>query len=282
MKQTLHFTKMHGAGNDYVYIYTPECPVSDPESVARFVSDRHKGIGSDGLILISEPTDASKADFRMRIFNADGSEALMCGNGSRCVAKYVCDRKLTSKKAIRLETLSGIKTLKVETDGSGQVAAVTVDMGTPRFSEPSQCTCEDGRVEAGGETYRGTFVSMGNPHFVVFCREVEKLDIERIGPLLEHADAFPERCNIEFVEPLSDGRLRCRVWERGSGVTQACGTGSCAVSVAAAREGIAPFRNQVVMDGGVLENEWSAADGHVYMKGPACTVFTGSIDIELP
>lgn len=281
MTQTIRFTKMHGAGNDYIYVDTSLYTVPDPSAAARTWSDRHTGIGSDGLVLIGRST-MPEADYTMRIFNADGSEAMMCGNASRCIGKYLHDRGLTDRTEIRLLTLSGVRTLRLHLDGAGMTERVTVDMGTPVLSCPAQIATADGRmtdgsVEAGGRTVSGTFVSMGNPHFVIFTDDIGAMDVERLGAALERHPLFPERCNIEFAEMLDDGRIRTRVWERGSGVTMACGTGACATAVAAAVTHRAGRRTAVVMDGGELEIEWNEADGHVYKTGPAAFVFDGEI-----
>ena len=241
MAAIVKFTKMQGAGNDYIYIYGS--PAANPACLARRWSDRHTGIGSDGLVLIGRST-VPEADFTMRIFNADGSEALMCGNASRCIGKYVYEKGLTDKTTVRLLTRTGVKTLTLHTDGDR------------------------------------TFVSMGNPHFVVFAdKEPEDADVVRLGSALETHPLFPERCNVEFATVMADGRIRTRVWERGSGVTLACGTGACATAVAAHLTGRAGRKCAVVMDGGTLEIEWSEADNHVYMTGPAEIVFEGEIEI---
>lgn len=281
MTQTICFTKMHGVGNDYIYVDTSLYTVPDPSAAARTWSDRHTGIGSDGLVLIGRST-MPEADYTMRIFNADGSEAMMCGNASRCIGKYLHDRGLTDRTEIRLLTLSGVRTLRLHLDGAGITERVTVDMGTPVLSCPAQIATADGRmtdgsVEAGGRTMSGTFISMGNPHFVIFTDDIGAVDVERLGAALERHPLFPERCNIEFAEMLDDGRIRTRVWERGSGVTMACGTGACATAVAAALTHRAGRRTAVVMDGGELEIEWNEADGHVYKTGPAAFVFDGEI-----
>lgn len=282
MPQTIEFTKMHGAGNDYIYVDTTRFPIAEPEKLALLWSDRHKGIGSDGLVLIGRGTEG---DFSMRIFNNDGSEARMCGNASRCIGKYLYDNRLTDKQSIRLETLSGIKVLQLHVGSDGLVEAVTVDMGKPRLNVPSQMATPDGsllqgEVEAGGRTFTGTFVSMGNPHFVVFTEGVESLDVATLGRALEFAPVFPERCNIEFAEVRPDGSIRMRVWERGSGITMACGTGACATAVAAALERRAGRESDIAMDGGTLHIEWRESDGHVYMTGTATKVFDGKIETE--
>ena len=279
MKQTpVSFTKMHGAGNDYIYVNTMLYDMPHPDETARLWSDRHKGIGGDGLVLIGAPS-TPEADFSMRIFNADGSEAMMCGNASRCVGKYVYEKGLTRKTSVRLETLSGIKTLELHTAGR-TVESVTVDMLAPRFDVPSQyapalCDGGVGRLAAGGREFEGTFVSMGNPHFVIFTDDAQTLDISRYGSLLERHAAFPSRCNIEFAQVTGDGTIRTRVWERGSGITQACGTGACATAVAAALTGRSGRKCAIVMDGGTLHVTWDKATEHVFLTGGAEFVFEG-------
>ena len=285
MQHTIEFTKMHGAGNDNIYVETMRFPLACPEHLSVLWSDRHKGIGGDGLVLIGA---SAVGDFSMRIFNNDGSEARMCGNASRCIGKYLHDHGLTERTAIRLETLSGIKVLHLHLGADGRTESVTVDMDVPALAVPTQMGTPDGSMTDGqvtatdGRTYTGTFVSMGNPHFVIFTTDVEQADIAAMGRTLEFADIFPERCNIEFAEVRPDGSIRMRVWERGSGITMACGTGACATAVAAALTGRAERRSDIVMDGGTLHIEWNAADGHVYMTGPATEVFTGTITYEEP
>ncbi len=271
----MKFTKMHGAGNDYIYVYTPECPIENPAEVSVALSRPHFGIGSDGLILIGK---SDVADFSMHIYNNDGSEAMMCGNGTRCVGKYVYDHQLTDKTTVTLETLSGIKTIQLQLGEDGKVSSATVDMGEPRTEVPSQfliansVAVRNNLFNVGG--YEGTFVSMGNPHFVIFVPEVMDVDLPVVGKKLEFDPAFPERCNIEFVTRRPDGTLRMRVWERGSGITLACGTGACATAVAAALTGHAGRISDIDMDGGTLHIEWRD-DNHIYMTGPAVTVFEG-------
>lgn len=283
MTATVKFTKMHGAGNDYIYVNTLLYNISDPEKASIAWSDRHKGIGSDGLILIGK-SPIPEADFTMRIFNADGSEAMMCGNGTRCVAKYLYDKGLTEKTEIHLLTLSGVKILHLHVEG-GKVESVTVDMGTPALACAKQLATADGSMKEGEITtdsgvFRGTFVSMGNPHFVIFVEDMAKVDVAGWGVELEHSHLFPERCNIEFAQVKPDGSIRTRVWERGSGITMACGTGACATAVAAALTGRAARESDIVMDGGTLHIEWREADGHIYMTGPAAIAFEG--EAELP
>ncbi len=284
MPKTIAFTKMHGCGNCYIYVDTTRYPLACPERAAVLWSDVHTGIGSDGLILIGK--DAS-GNFTMRIFNADGSEGRMCGNGARCVGKFIYDKHLSDATEIDLHTLSGVKHLSLHVDAATDtVDRVTVDMGVPDLAVSSQCATADGSllsqsvVAVDGKEYVGTFVSMGNPHFVVFVDDSERINLPVVGPTLEHAAVFPERCNIEFVSVCPDGTLRMRVWERGSGITMACGTGACATAVAACLTGHAGRRCRVMMDGGTLEIRWSESDGHIYMEGPATTVCEGSMPYE--
>lgn len=278
MIKTVKFTKMHGAGNDYIYVDTLLYSIPDPGAAAIKWSAPHTGIGSDGLVLIGKPSITSGADFSMRIFNADGSEAMMCGNASRCIGKYLYERKLTDKTEIKLETLSGVKTLRLHLAAGGTVESVTVDMLEPRLHVPEQYdeSCL-GELSASFRKFRGTFVSMGNPHFVTFVDDIDTIDIARYGIEMEHDAAFPQRCNIEFAQVMPDGTLRTRVWERGSGITMACGTGACATAVAAQITGRAQNKSTIKMDGGTLLIEWNADDGHVYMTGPAEFVFDGEI-----
>lgn len=278
MIKTVKFTKMHGAGNDYIYVDTLLYSIPDPSAAAIKWSAPHTGIGSDGLVLIGKPSITSGADFSMRIFNADGSEAMMCGNASRCIGKYLYERKLTDNTEIKLETLSGVKTLRLHLAAGGTVESVTVDMLEPRLHVPEQYdeSCL-GELSASFRKFRGTFVSMGNPHFVTFVDDIDTIDIARYGNEMEHDAAFPQRCNIEFAQVMPDGTIRTRVWERGSGITMACGTGACATAVAAQITGRAQNKSTIKMDGGTLLIEWNADDGHVYMTGPAEFVFDGEI-----
>jgi diaminopimelate epimerase len=278
MAKYIPFTKMHGAGNDYIYVNTFTHPIADPAKASIAWSAPHTGIGSDGLVLIG-PSD--KADFSMRIFNADGSEAMMCGNASRCIGKYVYERELTRQTEVTLETLSGIKTLKLHVK-DGIVEEVTVDMLAPVLANTQQLATPDGSMLKGtltvdGTDYIGTYVCMGNPHVVVFVDDVEHIDLPTIGPKIEHHPLFPERVNVEFAQLRADGKIRMRVWERGSGITQACGTGACATAVAATLCGLVDHEADIVMDGGTLHIQWSPADNHVYMTGPATLVFEGVI-----
>lgn len=284
MTKTVKFTKMHGAGNDYIYVDTLLYNIPDPTAASIKWSERHTGIGSDGLVLIGR-APIPEADYSMRIFNADGSEAMMCGNASRCIGKYLHDKGITDKTEIRLLTLSGIKVLKLHLNADGTTDSVTVDMLEPVLSCKQQLATDDGSMTEGemtacDRTFRGTFVSMGNPHFVIFADNIDETDIARYGAALERNELFPERCNIEFAEVKADGKIRTRVWERGSGITMACGTGACATAVAAALTGRAGRKSTIVMDGGELEIEWNENDNHVYKTGPATFVFDG--EVELP
>ena len=284
MTKTVKFTKMHGAGNDYIYVNTLLYNIDNPSKAAIQWSAPHTGIGSDGLVLIGD-AKIPEADYSMRIFNADGSEAMMCGNASRCIGKYLYEKGITDKTEIRLLTLSGIKILNLHLDLSGKtVESVTVDMLAPVTSNKNQLATEDGSmtdglVEAGGKEFRGTFVSMGNPHFVIFVDDINQIDVARYGKILEYDPLFPERCNIEFAQMLPSGGIRTRVWERGSGITMACGTGACATAVAAAITGRTGRKSDIVMDGGTLHIEWSEQDGHVYMTGPAAFAFEGEVTL---
>ena len=284
MTTTVKFTKMHGAGNDYIYVNTLLYNIADPAKAAIAWSAPHTGIGSDGLVLIGE-SKLPEADYSMRIFNADGSEAMMCGNASRCIGKYLFEKGITDKTEIRLLTLSGIKILRLHLDESGKkVKSVTVDMLEPVLANRKQLASEDGSMTDGlvdvlDREFRGTFVSMGNPHFVIFVDDISGVDVEKYGKALEYDPLFPERCNIEFAQVLDGGKIRTRVWERGSGITMACGTGACATAVAAAKTGRARRTSDIVMDGGTLHIEWSEADNHVYMTGPAAFAFEGEVEI---
>ena len=292
MRKSVRFTKMHGAGNDYIYVDTQKYDVPDPSAAAIAWSNRHTGIGSDGLVLIGKPYGGVDADFSMRIFNADGSEAKMGGNAARCIAKYLYERRLTEKTTIRLQTLSGVKILTLhladgENAGGGsdnihnnKVESVTVDMLAPSFHVPEQYDETAGdALTVGSRTFHGTFVSMGNPHFVCFVDDVEGMDVARFGSIMERDAAFPQRCNIEFAQLRRPGVIRARVWERGSGITMACGTGACATAVAAAQTRRCPRQSDIVMDGGTLSIDWRP-DNHVYMTGPAAFAFEG--EVELP
>ncbi len=277
----LQFTKMHGLGNDYVYMDAINQKIENRSELAKFVSDRHFGIGSDGLILICP---SEKADFKMQMFNQDGSEAEMCGNGIRCVGKFVYDKGLTKKETITVETLAGIKTL-VMTAKNGKIETARVDMGEP-ILEPEKIPVisnenpvKNLKLEVENKDFTFTCVSMGNPHAVTFIKEdVNKFDICKYGAKLEVNKAFPKKANIEFINVIDDKTLKMRVWERGAGETLACGTGACAVTVSAILNGYTKRAVTVHLLGGDLKIEWNKNDNHVYMTGPATTVFEGKID----
>lgn len=281
MTRVIRFTKMHGAGNDYIYVDTTKFPIAHPEELSKIWSAPHTGIGSDGLVLIG---DSDKADFSMRIFNADGSEANMCGNASRCIGKYLFDYGLTSKTEITLDTLSGIKVLNLNLS-DGKVNSVTVNMGIPA-NEPADYDGKGAKpmkeqpIEADGQRYVGTTVSMGNPHLVIFVPDIADIDLPTIGPKLENHPLFPGRINVEFAQILGKGKIRMRVWERGSGITQACGTGACATAVAAFLTGRAGRESTIIMDGGSLHIQWDVDTKHVLMTGTATRVFDGEIELD--
>lgn len=277
----MKFTKMHGTGNDYIYVNGFEEQIENPVEFAIQYSDRHKGIGSDGLVMI---LPSESCDFRMRMFNADGSESEMCGNASRCIGKFVYDKGLTQKSEVTLETLAGVKVLKLFIGSNNQVETVTVDMGEPilegaaiptTFDQP---TVIDVPVKFNDDIqYNITAVSMGNPHAVIFTTGIHQLDLPKIGPVIENADIFPRRTNTEFIEVVSDSYVKMRVWERGSGETMACGTGACAAVVAGVLNGKNSRKTTVELLGGELTIEWKESDNHVYLTGSATTVFEGEI-----
>lgn len=279
----LRFSKMHGLGNDYVYVDCTQEKLSHPEEIAKRISDRRFGIGSDGLILICP---SEKADFEMRMFNADGSEGRMCGNGIRCVGKYVYDHGLTEKNDLEIDTKSGIKDLKLVTE-DGKVTFVEVQMGKASLRPkdiPVETDYDDFISQpmlVGGEAYLVTCVSMGSPHAVIFSDEIDTLPLERIGPLFEHHEKFPERINTEFVQVIDRNTLNMRVWERGSGETFACGTGACASVVAAVLNGHCDYDSEVTVQlrGGNLFITY-LQDGSVIMKGPAAHVFDGTMELS--
>lgn len=273
----MRFTKMHGLGNDYIYVNGFTEKITDPAQLARAMSDRHFGVGADGLVLI---LPSQKADLQMRIFNADGSEAQICGNALRCVGKYAYERGLVHHPVLTVETLAGVREVSLLLEG-GEVTGARVDMGTPRLRRreipmvgPEEEMAIEVEVPAGESTFTVTAVSMGNPHAVVFVPAVEEIPLAQWGPLLEQHPFFPQRTNVEFCQVISRNRLRVRVWERGSGETLACGSGACAVLVAAALTGRAERRAEVILPGGSLQIEWSD-DGRVLMSGPATEVFQG-------
>lgn len=263
----MRFTKMQGLGNDYLYVYG-EVPENIVDLSVR-LSDRHFGAGSDGMIYIS-PSD--KADFMMRIFNADGSEAKMCGNGIRCVGKYVYDKGYTSKKELKIDTQSGIKYLTLVTDENNKVKEVTVDMGKGVFEDEKT-------LNVSGEELKYIPVSMGNPHAVFFTDDINKVELDSIGPLIEHHEVFPGGVNAEFVEVIFENEIRMRVWERGSGITMACGTGACASVCACIKKGFCKYNDEICvrLDGGDLYIKVTE-DNKVYMRGPAVTVYDAEVD----
>ena len=267
----IHFMKMHGVGNDYIFVDTAQCAIPYPQAASIAWSRPHMGIGSDGLVLIGH-AETPDADFTMRIFNADGSEGLMCGNASRCIGKYVYERGLTDQTRVRLLTASGIKVLELAINSYGTVSSVTVDMLAPMLEHETHF------LPDGEPLPDGVFVSMGKPHYVIFVDDLDSVDVAAQGAVLERHQRFPERCNIEFAQVTADG-IRMRVWERGSGITMACGTGACATAVAAAVTGRSGRQSRVIMDGGALDIEWRASDNHVYLSGPATFVYEGDIDL---
>ncbi|MDR2473973.1 MAG: diaminopimelate epimerase [Tannerella sp.] len=267
MTQKIKFHKMHGAGNDYIYVNTMIYSIENPEEKSRIWSDRHKGIGSDGLVLIGK---SEIADFSMRIFNADGSEAMMCGNASRCIGKYVYDQGLTSQNTITLETLSGIKTIHLNIDNE-RVQSVTVDMGIAVVDTDFLT------VTAAGKSFVGIKASVGNPHFVIFTDNISLIDLPVVGPPIETNPLFPDHTNVEFAEVRDINNVRMRVWERGSGITMACGTGACATLAVCAALGKTSRQAAIEMDGGVL-NIMLDDNNHLQMTGPAVTVFEGEIE----
>ncbi len=297
----MKFTKMEGIGNDYVYVNCLEKELENPSEIAIKVSDRHFGIGSDGLILICK---SNIADFKMEIYNSDGSQAEMCGNGIRCVGKYVYDNNLTNKTELTIETLAGIKKLKLNL-AEGKVDTVEVDMGEPILeaekipvqntilSKASEADIEQNKittqslekeynkvnVKALDKEFNLTCVSMGNPHAISYVQNVDDFEVEKYGPIIEKDEHFPRKVNVEFIELIDRNHLKMRVWERGAGETLACGTGTCASVVASCLNGLTDRCVNVKLLGGNLKIEWRKTDNHVYMTGPARTVFTGEIDV---
>lgn len=281
MARKIPFVKMQGAGNDYVYINAFIEDIPDPEALAKKISDRHFGVGSDGLVLVAP---SIKADLRMRMFNADGSEAEMCGNAARCVAKFAWERGLVDKAEFMLETGAGLKRARLNFNGD-RLESVTIDMGEPLlepglipFTPPAggvELPIKAVDMEVCGKKYAITPVGMGNPHAVLFVDKVDGLDLPVLGPHFERHESFPKKTNTEFVELVSPHKIRMRVWERGAGETLACGTGACAALVASVLNGFAENEAEVELRGGSLRIKWDKADNHVYMTGPAETVFEG-------
>lgn len=273
----IKFTKMQGLGNDYVYIDAINQKIENESSLAQFVSNRHFGIGSDGLILIC---NSEVADFKMRMFNSDGSEAEMCGNGIRCIGKFVYDKGLTNKTTLKIETLAGIKELKLNLK-EGKVEKVRVDMGEPILEAEkipvvsSENIVQNLKLEVEERKFNFTCVSMGNPHAITFVKNVEGFEVEKYGSKIEVNEKFPQKANVEFIEIVNKNHIKMRVWERGSGETLACGTGACASVVAGSINNLIERKVIVELLGGILEIEWNKEDNHVYMTGPAVTVFEG-------
>ena len=275
----IKFTKMHGLGNDYVYIDAINQKIENESSLAKFVSNRHFGIGSDGLILICK---SEVADFKMRMFNSDGSEAEMCGNGIRCVGKFVYDKDLTNKTTVKIETLAGIKTLILNTK-DGKVETARVDMGEPILEAEkipvisTEKPVKNLELEAENKKFKFTCVSMGNPHAITIVENTKEFDVEKYGKVLEVDKAFPKKANIEFAQIIDRQNINMRVWERGAGETLACGTGACATAVACNLNGLTDRKVNIELLGGTLNIEWNETDNHVYMTGPAVTVFDGEL-----
>ncbi len=275
----IKFTKMHGLGNDYVYIDAINQKIENESSLAKFVSNRHFGIGSDGLILICK---SEIADFKMRMFNSDGSEAEMCGNGIRCVGKFVYDKGLTNKTTVKIETLAGIKTLILNTK-DGKVGTARVDMGEPILEAEkipvisTEKPVKNLELEAENKKFKFTCVSMGNPHAITIVENTNEFDVEKYGKVLEIDKAFPKKANIEFAQIIDRQNINMRVWERGAGETLACGTGACATAVACNLNGLTDRKVNIELLGGTLNIEWNETDNHVYMTGPAVTVFDGEL-----
>ena len=273
----IRFTKMQGLGNDYIYVNVMEYPILNPEKFSIRWSDRRKGIGSDGLIMIGK---SAIADFSMRIFNADGSEARMCGNGARCVGKYLYEKGLTAKTEIKLDTLSGIKVLTLNLGPDGKVSTVTVNMGqgVPLKVNHGDGTLVGEKLNVGEGPTICSAIDMGNPHLVMFVKDAEKAHVSEVGPFMEHNAMFPDRANIEFAQVLDRKHIRMRVWERGSGITFACGTGACATAVASAMQGYTDADGcEVIMDGGRLTVSWNPDTKEVLMTGGAEFVFEGTV-----
>lgn len=277
----LHFTKMTGLGNDYIYINCMENNLKNIPELAKKLSDRHFGIGADGLILIDKP-DNDKSDFKMRVFNSDGSEAEMCGNGIRCAAKFIHDNGLCEDDKIAIQTLAGVKRVKLIEGTPGEYNEAIVDMGEPIFQDNNipyniyEAFNKDLDLDVNGEKMRFTVVSMGNPHAITFVEDLDKIDIEKMGSAVENNPIFPNRTNVEFVQIIDKNNIKVRVWERGVGETFACGTGACAAMVASGLNGYTDESVTVGLKGGELKVEWGK-DNHIYMQGPATTVYEGKI-----
>lgn len=284
----IRFTKMHGIGNDYIYINAVDQSIDDPAELARHMADRHFGVGGDGIILILPPEAGVEADVRMRMYNADGSESEMCGNGIRCLCKFVHDQMLSDAAPLRVQTGAGILNLSYEVDEHNAVAEVTVDMGEP-ILEPERIPVltdelvrgeQSSRpgvygIDLGDQRFPATFVSMGNPHAVIYTKHIADIDVAAIGPMIEYHQAFPNRINVHFVHVHDRDEVTMRTWERGSGITMACGTGASAVCVAGAKLGLTDRRILAHLPGGDLTIRWDEASNHVFKTGPATEVFRG-------
>ena len=275
MEKIIEFTKMHGLGNDYIYIDITDKQKNDIKEnelpkIARFLSNRHFGIGGDGIILIEK---SEIADFKMRIFNSDGTEAEMCGNGIRCFAKYIYENGLTKKENLKIETLAGIKEIKLIKNDKNKIEKIEVNMGIPKIEEKI-------RLKILNKEFEITNISMGNPHAVIFVDDVEKVDLEKYGPVIENNKYFPNRTNVEFVEILDKNLVKMRVWERGAKETYACGTGACAVVVAGYINNLNKRKVKVLLKGGELEINWKEKTNEIYMTGIATEVFKGKIAIS--
>ncbi|MCL2115349.1 MAG: diaminopimelate epimerase [Methanobrevibacter sp.] len=279
----MKFTKMQGLGNDYVYIDCTKGEIENIPYVSKFISNRHFGVGSDGLVLICA---SDLADFKMRMFNPDGSEAEMCGNAIRCVGKYLYDKGLTDNKILKIETLAGIKVLELNLE-NGKVKTVKVDMGEPILDSnlipviSDEFPVKNLKLKVKDKEFTFTCVSMGNPHAITFIDDIKNFDVKGYGSILEIDNHFPKRCNIEFVKVIDESNVKMRVWERGTGETLACGTGACATTVACILNGLTKRKVNVELLGGVLNIEWNNENNHVYMTGPAVTVFEGELVEEI-
>ncbi len=275
----MKFTKMHGAGNDYVYINGFEVNVADPSKLAIMISDRHKGVGSDGLVLILPPEKSDKAKVRMRMFNSDGSESEMCGNAIRCVGKFAYDNKLVDTSVFYVETLAGDKELDMHIE-NGVAVGATVDMGIPYWNPKEiPVTIEDNEclnyiINVDNKDFKVSCVSVGNPHAIIFVDDVHTCELEKLGPIFENHPLFPKRINVEFVQIYDRKHVRMRVWERGAGETEACGTGACATALICAKLGLTERKVDIELNGGHLEIDWRDND-HIFMTGEACLVFEG-------
>ncbi|MCI6701789.1 MAG: diaminopimelate epimerase [Prevotellaceae bacterium] len=282
MKQIIKFTKMHGAGNDYIFVDTTNQHIERPVDAAIVWTNRNTGIGGDGLILFKKLDSSEEADFSMRIFNSDGSEAEMCGNAARCIAKYAYEHGMIEKSDMILQTKSGSCNVHLNTDTSGALINVTVDMGEPILSDKSLFNLMGSNViEVAGKEFIGTFVNLGTPHYVIFGGHLSTQDMTLYGSAIERHPAFPQRCNVVFAQVIAPNCIRTRVWERGSGITQACGSSACATAVAAKISKRADEKCRIVMDGGTLFVNWDEQTNHVMLTGPATFVYEGQMELPV-